>query len=72
MTVAPGMQDIYGNPINTGVEFTYTTAARPPTLGMQTPGPVGFYNAYREPTQLYIFHRGVSYVDLELYNVPIA
>jgi alpha-2-macroglobulin len=71
ITVAPGMEDIYGNPITEGLTFTYTTASRPPALGMQTPGPVGFYNAYREPTQMYIFHRGVSYVDLELYTVPI-
>ncbi len=72
VTVAPGMEDIYGNVINTGVTFTYTTAPRPPTLGMKTPGGVGFYNAYREPTQLYIFHRGVEFVDLELYRVPIV
>lgn len=71
VTVAPGMEDIYGNPINTGLSVTFTTAARPPTLGMRTPGPVGFYNAYREPTQMFIYHRGVDYVDLELYRVPI-
>lgn len=71
ITIAPGMEDIYGNAISTGMSITYTTAPRPPTLGMQTPGPVGFYNAYREPTQMFIFHRGVSYVDLDLYQVSI-
>ena len=71
ITVAPGMEDIYGNPITEGLTFSYTTEARPPTLGMHTPGPVGFYNAYRDPTQMYIYHRGVSYVDLQLYNVPM-
>lgn len=71
ITIAPGMEDIYGNPIQEGMTITYTTEARPPTLGMHTPGPVGFYNAYRDPTQMYIYHRGVSYVDLELYNVPM-
>jgi alpha-2-macroglobulin len=71
ITIAPGMEDIYGNPIQVGETFTYTTEARPPALGMQIPGAVGFYNAYRDPTQMYIYHRGVDYVDLELYNVPI-
>lgn len=72
ITIDPGMEDIYGNRINTGMTITYTTAPRPPTLGMQTPGAVGFYNAYRAPTQMYIYHRGVPYVDLELYSVPIS
>jgi len=73
ITIAPGMEDIYGNTINTGtdLEITYTTAPRPPTLGMKTPSPVGFYNAYREPTQLFMYHRGVESVDLDLYRVPI-
>ncbi len=73
VTIAPGMEDIYGNPINFGqdLSFTYVTAPRPPTLGMKTPGAVGFYNAYREPTQLYMYHRGVETVDLNLFTVPI-
>jgi len=72
VTIASGMEDIYGNPITMGtdVSFTYTTAPRPPTLGMKTPGAVGFYNAYLEPTQLYMYHRGIESVDLSLYRVP--
>ncbi len=69
--IAPGMQDIYGNAISEALTFSYTTAARPPALGMNVPGEVGFYAADRAPTQLYIYHRGLSQVDLALYRVPL-
>lgn len=75
ISILPGMEDIYGNAIESSQDVTFdikfVTAPRPPTLGMKTPGAVGFYNAYREPTQLYMYHRGVETVDLELYTVPI-
>ena len=55
-----------------GVEnWSYTTAPRPPAFGIEMSGEVGFYNAYHQPTQLDIYHRGVEQVDLRLHHVPI-
>lgn len=67
--IAPGMEDIYGNRIETSYEFSYTTDDYPPDLLLRVPGSIGFYNAYRAPTQLFLTHRNVSRVDLELYSV---
>lgn len=68
---APGMEDIYGRAIDQGLTFRYATAPRSPTFGIEMPGEVGFYNAYHQPTQLDIYHRGVEQVDLRLHHVPI-
>ena len=67
--IEPGMEDTYGNAITEPLTFNFTTSPLPPTLRMRVPGPVGFYNAYRQPTQLYITHGGVEKVDLALYHV---
>src|SRR5690606_25345642 len=69
ITIAQGMEDIYGNAIETERVFTYTTAAYDPNISLQTPGNVGFYNAYNAETQLFLTHRNVSQVDLTLYTV---
>ena len=69
--IAPGMEDIYGNAIAEPTVFRYTTAARTPSLGFHVPGPVGFYSAYRKPTQLVARHRGVDTIDFALYRVPL-
>ena len=68
--IEPGMEDIYGNAISEPLTFRFTTGPLPPTLRLHAPGPVGFYNAYRGPTQLYLTHRGLETVDLALYRVP--
>lgn len=72
ITVAPGMADPYGNTINAPFTFSYTTGPYPPDVMMQVPGPVGFYNALRDPTQLFVTHRNISRLDLELYEVPLV
>lgn len=69
--IASGMEDIYGNAIVEPLTFSYTTGPRRPELGLEAPGPVGFYNAYREQTQLYLYHRGMEYIDLALSTVPL-
>lgn len=69
--IAPGMEDIYGNAVAEPTVFHYTTAARTPLLGFHVPGPVGFYNAYRKPTQLYARHRGAETINFALYRVPL-
>ncbi len=70
--IAPGMEDIYGNAISGPLIFSYTTGPRTPVLSLNVPGPVGFYNAYRNPTQLYVYHRGADFIELTLSRVPIA
>ena len=69
--IAPGMADIYGNAIAAPTEFRFTTAARTPMLGFHVPGPVGFYNAYSQPTQIYAQYRGVDAIDFSLYRAPL-
>ncbi|NDJ59688.1 MAG: hypothetical protein GYB67_01105, partial [Chloroflexi bacterium] len=71
ITIAPGMEDVYGNRIGSERVIRYTTAPYPPSVLLQTPGDVGFYSAYREPTQLFLTHRNISAVDLALYAVPL-
>ena len=70
--IAPGMEDIYGNATAAPTVFRYTTAARTPLLGFHVPGPVGFYNAYSQPTRIYAQHRGAETIDFALYRVPVA
>ena len=65
------MEDIYGNAVAEPTVFHYKTAARTPLLGFHVPGPVGFYNAYGKPIQLYAQHRGVETIDFALYRVPL-
>ena len=69
--IDPGMEDIYGNAITDKLTFRFTTGPLPPSMGLRAPGAVGFYNAYRRPTQLFLAHRGIEKVDLELYRLPL-
>jgi len=71
ITIQPGMLDVYGNPITSPFSFGYTTRAYDPAVQLRVPGPVGFYNAYRDPTQVFVTHRNVSHLDLELYSVTL-
>ncbi len=69
ITIAPGMADIYGNTIDSERVITYTTVPYDPDVSLQVPGAIGFYNAANAQTQLFLTHRNVSQVDLELYSV---
>src|SRR5690606_16916683 len=69
ITIEPGMADIYGNTIDERLVITYTTQPYDPEVMLEVPGSIGFYNAYNEQTQLFLTHRNVSRVDLELYSV---
>jgi len=69
ITIAPGMQDVYGNRIQTPFRFSYRTTSYNSDYGLRVPGPVGFYNAEREPTALFVTHLNVSQLDLSLYTV---
>ncbi|MBZ0288448.1 MAG: Ig-like domain-containing protein, partial [Anaerolineae bacterium] len=69
ITIAPGMEDVYGNRIERQFVLRYTTARYDPDVTLQVPGGVGFYNAYNEQTQLFLTHRNVSSIELSLYAV---
>jgi alpha-2-macroglobulin len=72
VTVDPGIEDLYGNVIEEGYTFTFTTAPAGPALVLNVPsGMVGFYNAYNEDTAIYLTQRNVNHVGLELYSVPV-
>jgi uncharacterized protein YfaS (alpha-2-macroglobulin family) len=71
ITIEPGMADPYGNTIDTAFTFSYSTGPYSPDLMLQVPGSVGFYNAYNDATQLFVTHRNVSRLDLNLYEVPL-
>ncbi len=70
VTIAPGMEDVYGNTITQGLTFSYTTRQREPEVSLQTPGQVGLYDALRDSTALYVAYRNVSNISLNLYDVP--
>ena len=71
VTIAPGMEDVYGNVLTRGRTITFTTAPFDPDVSLRVPGGVGFYNAYNDQTQLFVTHRNVSRLDLRLYDVPV-
>ncbi len=71
VTVAAGMQDIYGNAIAEPLTIAYKTEPRPPEIGFVSPSAVGFYNAHQPPTRLRFHHRGVEHVDLALYRIKL-
>lgn len=70
VTIASGMADPYGNTIDTPLTVRYTTAPYDPDFNLQVPGDVGLYNAYNDATQLFLTHRNLNQLNLQLYSVP--
>lgn len=71
VTISPGAEDIYGNAITDTRVVRFTTAPYDPAVNLQVPGGVGFYNARSEETRLFLTHRNISRLDLQLYSVPL-
>jgi hypothetical protein len=71
VTLAAGAEDVYGNRIEQPLTIRYTTVPFDPDVNLQAPYGVGFYNARNPQTQLYLTHRNVSVIDLELYSVEL-
>ncbi len=71
VTLPEGMRDIYGNEIAGGRVITYTTAPPSPSARLNAPGLMGFFNAYNPDTGIYLTHRNIDNVDLDLYTVPL-
>lgn len=69
ITIAPGISDPYGNSIETQTTVTYTTAAYGPEVNLNTPEFIGLYNAYAPSTRLFITHRNIRALNLELYRL---
>ncbi len=72
VTIAAGMEDVNGNAITEPRTITFTTAPYDPTFTLQVPGEVGFYNAKADATRLYLTHRNISSLNLQLYSVPLS
>jgi uncharacterized protein YfaS (alpha-2-macroglobulin family) len=72
ITLLPGMEDIYGNAIAEERVIRYRTGRYDPELRLQAPFGVGFYNGRNEMTQVFVTHRNISRIDLELYQVPVS
>jgi hypothetical protein len=72
ITIAAGAEDVYGNRLEQPITLRYRTIAYDPDVSLQAPFAVGFYNASNPQTQVYLTHRNVSLIDLELYRVALA
>jgi uncharacterized protein YfaS (alpha-2-macroglobulin family) len=70
VTVAPGIQDPYGNTIDQETVVNYETRALDPMAWLNVPGNIGFYNGYAD-TELFAYYRNVSLLDLTLYRMPL-
>ncbi len=71
ITIAPGMEDIYGNVIENGMTITFSTGPYLPEMQLQVPGPSGFYNAYNEASELFTTSRNISSLQLALYGLTL-
>lgn len=72
VSIAPGMEDVYGNTIDEPFTFTFFTGRLSPFLELVVPsGYLGFYDADRQPTEMFLTHRNVSQVNLSLYRIPM-
>lgn len=70
VTIQPGSEDIYGNKIEQPFTFTYMTRPYDPSLSLIVPsGYVGFYDAGRIPTEMFLTHRNVSSVNIGLFQM---
>jgi alpha-2-macroglobulin len=71
VTLAPGAEDLYGNTINEEYSFSYTTDAFAPEVSLRVPENIGFYNAQRDPTSVFVTYRNIDSFDVSLYDVPL-
>ncbi|MDZ4764192.1 MAG: Ig-like domain-containing protein [Chloroflexota bacterium] len=72
VTIQPGMEDVYGNRIDTPLTLQYTTESYTAAIALEAPYGVGFYNADNAETRVFMTHRNVSRVDLTLYRASTA
>lgn len=71
VTVEAGLADIYGNTIDEPYSFSYTTMPFTAEVNLRVPDGIGFYNAERDPTALFVTYRNVDEFDVSLYDVSL-
>ncbi|GAB5490849.1 MAG: hypothetical protein Phog2KO_10640 [Phototrophicaceae bacterium] len=71
ITIDAGLEDEYGNTIDEAYTFSYTTDAFSSEVGLRVPGGIGFYNAERDPTSVFVTYRNVEEFDVSLYDVDL-
>ncbi|NDJ86707.1 MAG: hypothetical protein GYB66_12540 [Chloroflexi bacterium] len=71
ITIAPGITDVYGNPIEQTTVIRYTTRAYQPMLQLNIPTLTGLYNAHSASTRLFVTHRNIDDIRLELYALDL-
>lgn len=71
ITVEAGMADVWGNTIDTPLTFSFSTGPYDSSLTLNVPGNVGFYDAAQPETRLFVNHRNISRLELELFTVPV-
>lgn len=71
ITIAPGIEDVYGNAIKDGVEFTFRTRNYEPVLRLNVPSLVGLYNAYADSTHVFVNHRNIETIEMGLYQLDL-
>jgi len=64
----PGMLDIYGNELQSGLDLRFTTAAMPPEASLQMPYEPATFRA-NGPQEFYITYRNVESVRLQLFRL---
>ncbi len=69
VTVAPGIKDIYGNVLNKGLTFSFTTAPIRPSIQLKVPSTYGFYNAYNDTTGFFVNHVNADMLVTDLYHI---
>lgn len=72
ITIAPGMEDKYGNTIETPLTFNFKTRSYTPELSLNVPsGEVGMYDADKSVTELFVTYMNVERLDLQLSSVNV-
>lgn len=71
ITLEPGMRDVYGNEITTSAEINFVTRAYEPSLRLNVPGMMAVYNAYDPTTRLFVSHRNIDTIELQLYRLDL-
>lgn len=69
--ILAGIKDIYGSPINEERVITFTTAPYGPEVTLNAPDFVGLYNGLADSTRIFVTHRNVSQLDLQLSRLDV-
>jgi hypothetical protein len=68
VTLSSGAEDLFGEPIDEPVTWSFDTRASEPNISLLTEGPIGMYSAYDDAT-VAIRHVNVSRVNMDLYEL---